>query len=359
MANVGTGFGRLQPASTRTYQPEQSATNNEIAHRLPASMEFCDEAVLTADPGGTIASWNSAAEQLFGYAPTDIVGMPVTILLPADRQDQAMSQLRRGEHIRDCRMASRRKDGTRTEISLSVTPLYDANGRMIGAGIIARAISERERSDNHLRLLLREMDHRLKNLFALAASLVSISARDAGSADELASIVQERLVALARAHSLIIPVDSGLASHGPVGLHPLLETLVEPYKNGDDGYPRVWIDGDDLQLSSEATTAIALIVHELATNAAKYGALSSSAGRITVECMASEDMLTLIWQERGGPPHECPKSEGFGSLLGRMASRQLGGGIVREWRPEGLRVTVTARRDRMMARSHPEPDFMH
>src|SRR3546814_17345786 len=100
-------------------------------------------------------------------------------------------------------------------------------------------------------------------------------------------------------------------------------------------------------LPGVAMTNISLILHERATNAAKDGALSSPSGTVTVECVAKTDRLTLTWQERGGPPSDQPGEDGFGSLLGRLASGQLGGTIEREWRPEGLRVNLTVLRDRL------------
>src|SRR3546814_5870280 len=110
----------------------------------------------------------------------------------------------------------RRKDGSLIDISLSVSPVRDANGTVIGASTIARDITERKQAEERQRLLLREMDHRMKNLFALAGSLVGMSVRDAASPQELASIVQERLSALARAHALTMPKDSAAGSNDSV-----------------------------------------------------------------------------------------------------------------------------------------------
>lgn len=328
---------------------ERRGAKDEIAQRLAAIVESSDDAILTKDLDGTVTSWNRGAEQLFGYRAAEIIGKPIMLLLPEDRQDEEapiLARLRRGERVRHYETVRRRKDGSLVEISLSVSPLRDANGRVIGASTIARDITERKQAEERQRLLLREMDHRMKNLFALAASLVGMSVRDAASPQELASIVQERLSALARAHALTMPKDSVAGNNDSVRLHVLLRTILAPYEGAGGGHDRLRIIGDDVILPGAAMTTIALILHELATNAAKYGALSSPSGTVAVECVAKKDTLALIWEERGGPRSNEPREDGFGSLLGRLASGQLGGTIEREWRPEGLRVTVTVLRDR-------------
>lgn len=329
---------------------ERRRARDEIAQRLAAIVESSDDAILAKDLDGTVTSWNRGAERLFGYRAAEIVGKSVMLLLPDDRQDDEapiLARLRRGERVRHYETVRRRKDGSLIDISLSVSPLREASGRVIGASTIARDITERKQAEERQRLLLREMDHRMKNLFALAGSLVGMSVRDAASPQELASIVQERLSALARAHALTMPKDSAAGGNDSVRLHVLLRTILAPYEGAGGGDDRLRINGDDVTLPGNAMTTIALILHELATNAAKYGALSSPSGTVTVECVAKKDTLALIWDERGGPRSDEPGEDGFGSLLGRLASGQLGGTIEREWRPEGLRVTLTVLRDRL------------
>lgn len=323
---------------------------DEIAQRLAAIVESSEDAILTKGLDGTITSWNGGAERLFGYRASEIIGKPIMLLLPEDRSDEEariLARLRRGERVRHFETVRRRKDGSLVDISLSISPLRGEHGRIVGASTIARDISERKRAEEQQRLLLSEMAHRMKNLFALAASLVGMSARDAQSPQETASIAQERLSALARAHALTIPKDPTAGIDGPVGMHTLLETLLAPYKNVGAGTDRLRIAGDDLVLGEKGLTAVALILHELATNAAKYGALSSPAGVVTVECVVEQDIVLLIWKECGGPPTGEPGEDGFGNLLGRLVSRQLGGSIDREWRDEGLHVTLTIQRDRL------------
>ena len=126
----------------------------------------------------------------------------------------------------------------------------------------------------------------------------------------------------------------------------LLETIVAPYQTGGDD-PRIRIVGGDLDLAGAAVTALALIFYELATNAAKHGALSSPSGAVTIEAIVEDDTVSLIWDERGALVEEVPKKEGFGSKLERLATGQLGGDIEREWQPDGVRIVVTIARERL------------
>src|SRR3546814_8973101 len=159
----------------------------------------------------------------------------------SDLEAPILARLRRGERVRHYETVRRRKDGSLTDISLSVSPLRDANGTVIGASTIARDITERKQAEERQRLLLREMDHRMKNLFALAGSLVGMSVSDDASPQELASIVQERLSALARAHALTMPKDSAAGSNDSVRLHVLIRTMLDHYEGAGGGEDRLGI----------------------------------------------------------------------------------------------------------------------
>lgn len=147
---------------------------HDAAEHLAAIVESSDDAILTKNLDGIVTSWNSAAERLFGYPAREIIGQSITLLLPDDRQDEEapiLARLRRGERVRHYETVRRRKDGGLVDISLSVSPLRDATGTIIGASSIARDITERKRAEEQQQLLLREMDHRIRNLFTLSASL--------------------------------------------------------------------------------------------------------------------------------------------------------------------------------------------
>jgi PAS domain S-box-containing protein len=326
---------------------------DELAQRLAAIVASSDDAIVSKNLDGVIQSWNEGAKRLFGYTAEEAIGKPVTMLIPSDRIDEEptiLARIRRGERIEHYETVRRRKDGSLIDISLTVSPVRDGEGRIIGASKIARDITERRRAQDQQRLLLREMDHRVKNLFALAQSVVALSARSAKTPRDLASDIQERLGALARAHALTISPLPGSAGQTdqPATLQALIDTIVSPYEDGSGDQPRVVVSGPDIALSKNSLTSLALLLHESATNAAKYGALSTPAGRIEIRCFEDDNAFVLQWTESGGPLIEGKAgAEGFGALITHAAAGQLGGDIVRDWKPEGLTFRLSMDRSRL------------
>jgi PAS domain S-box-containing protein len=349
--------GELTGAVNMLVDVSSRDANSRAAYRLAAIVESSDDAILAKDLDGVITDWNQGAERLFGYTPEEVIGKSVTILIPADRHDEEpaiLDRIRRGERIEHYDTIRQRKDGTLIDVSLSVSPVKNAFGTIIGASKIARDITERKRAEERQILLLREMDHRVKNLFTLSASVVTLSARSADTPQELANAVRERLGALARAHALTLPkiLDDGRRAEPATMLHALLRTIVSPYDAQEaPEAARISVDGPDIEITGTAVTSFALLLHEFTTNAAKYGALSVPTGRITVECFEEGPRFVLKWQEQGGPPVDAEAgtgSEGFGSLLARATVKgQLGGEILREWKPEGLTIRLSVTRDRL------------
>jgi two-component sensor histidine kinase len=188
-------------------------------------------------------------------------------------------------------------------------------------------------------LLSRELNHRIKNIFSVVSGLVSFSAREHRELAPLAETIRSRISALGRAHDYVRP-DDRLGSGGSVMLSKLLSDLVEPY--GDGTGTRVAIEGEDLVLNAASVTPMALVFHELATNAVKYGALSVDDGRVTVHIRREGDEVLMDWAEQGGPVIDGPAGvSGFGSQLVDMSiRRQLGGRYERHWGDNGLRVAI-------------------
>jgi len=195
------------------------------------------------------------------------------------------------------------------------------------------------------------MNHRIKNLFALAISVVSLSARSANSVEELTASARERLLALARAHELTLSRDSINAPHVemPTTLHSLIRAIVAPYESiGDADAKRFEIVGPDIAISGAAVSSLALLLNEFSTNSAKYGALSTPNGQIRIDCAEEGPAIVLTWTERNGPAVTSPdESEGFGSILTRAAAGQLGGEMSKIWKPEGLVIRLSAPRARL------------
>jgi len=342
---------------TERYKAEQRIRDSEARYRaIAAIVESSEDAVLTKDLDGVITSWNQGAQRLFGYTAEEAIGKPVTILIPRDRQDEEpaiLARVRRGERIEHYDTIRQRKDGSTVDISLTISPVRNPEGKIIGASKIARDISERRRAEERQHLLLREMDHRVKNLFALSSGVVALSARSATTAQELSSAVQERLGALAKAHALTL---QGTSQGGPrmqqsTTLHALIGTILSPYNDRTvEGKPRVAVSGPDIPIANGSVTSFALLLHEFATNAAKYGALSTCAGYISIDSFDDDARFILTWTERGGPLVERQTdSEGFGTLLARATVKgQLGGEISREWKREGLTIRLSVARDRVI-----------
>ncbi|EDP63799.1 putative sensory transduction histidine kinase [alpha proteobacterium BAL199] len=347
--------GSLSGAVNTLVDITSRKSNEEAAQRLAAIIEFSDDAILATDLEGTITNWNRGAERLFGYTTGEVVGRPVTMLLPPDRQDEEpaiLARIRRGEHIEHYETVRQPRDGSLVDISLTVSPVKNAAGTVVGMSKIARDITDRRRAQDQQRLLLSEMNHRVKNLLVLASSVVSLSARSAKSVTELASDVRERLVALARAHQLTLPRTSDLAlqAEQATTLHALIQTITSPFVLPAEGADaRVRVSGSDVPVAAGGpVTSIALLLHEFVTNAAKYGALSTPEGRVDINSSEEGDQVVLTWTESGGPAVDRgDDAEGFGGVLARATVKgQLEGTISREWRPNGLfiRLSVTRRR---------------
>lgn len=165
---------------------------DETAQRYAAIVESSDDAILAKDRNGIITNWNRGAERLFGYTADEAIGKPVLMLVPLDRHSEEatiLSRIRNGEPMDHYETIRRRKDGSLIEISLSISPIRNRHGRIVGAAKIARDITERRRAEEQQHLLIREMDHRVKNLFTLTSSIVTLSARSATTSEELAAAV--------------------------------------------------------------------------------------------------------------------------------------------------------------------------
>ncbi|MBV9572218.1 MAG: GAF domain-containing protein [Alphaproteobacteria bacterium] len=203
---------------------------------------------------------------------------------------------------------------------------------------------ERRRSEEQHLLLLRELNHRVKNLFTLTKSLVVMTARSATSPEEMSKILQGRIFALSRAHELVQPGlrESVWDMEGrDVPLRNILQDILSPHVPAAMDW-RVHVDGPEVAIRPSAITSLALVLHELATNAAKYGAFSNPDGRISVRWELSDVGLELSWQESGGPRIESvPERTGFGTVLAqRSVEMQLAGEIAYDWAPDGLCVRI-------------------
>ena len=326
----------------------------EVKLRLASIVQFCRDAIISKNLNGIIESWNAGAERIFGYTANEAIGQPVEMLIPPDRlheEPEIIGRIRRGERVDHYETVRRRKDGSLIDISLTVSPIMNAEGRVLGASKIARDITERRKAQEQNELIVREMDHRIRNLFALAGGVVTLSARSADSPKELVSIIRDRLDALARAHALTLPkrLDQSVQTEQPTTMQSLIRTILSPYQEANGRARRIVISGPDVPVSAALATSLALLLHEFATNAAKYGALSTPTGHVDIACAEASDVFSLTWTERGGPRIERePTSQGFGSQLAQATVvGRLGGEISRAWNPDGLTIRVSVARPRL------------
>lgn len=306
---------------------------------LAAIIEGSDDAIISKNLNGIIQTWNPGATRLFGYEAQEVIGKSITMLIPDDHLDEEpaiLAEIQRGMRVDHFETVRRRKDGSLADISLTISPIRSADGVIVGASKIARDITEKRLAQERQQLLMGEMRHRVKNLFALATAIVSISGRSSANMEELLATIQARLSSLARAHELTMSDLASNPGNAPtISLHALIRAILEPY----GAQERIVIAGADPVIGGKAMTHIALLLHELATNAAKYGSLSAD-GHLELKARQANGRLRLVWQETGGPEPSPRLASGFGSRLEKGLANALNATIERDWKPTGLVASI-------------------
>ena len=213
-------------------------------------------------------------------------------------------------------------------------------------GVFLDVTSRKQAEESH-ELLAGEMSHRVKNLLAIAASLTHLSSRSAENVAGMTNDLVERLTALGRAHDLVRPFPGEEGKAALFG--DLLSILLAPYDEGTAYVDRIRVAVPRMGVGEAAATTLAMVIHELATNSVKYGALSSGQGTLDVSGALDGEYLAVTWAEDGGPPITAePEMRGFGSqMIARSMARQFAGGLTYEWQPSGLVVTMRMRQDRL------------
>jgi PAS domain S-box-containing protein len=434
----------------------------QVAQQLASIVEFSDDAIVSADINGIIVSWNRGAQRLFGYSAEDVVSKPITILIPPERQDegpQILDRVRRGEHIDHYETVRQRKDGGLVDIALTVSPLKDTEGKIVGASKIARDITAHKRVERALRareaeletvisrtpfmlircspdlryrfvspayaemlgrrredvigrpivdvigeqgfktilphikkvlrgeraeyegevhyqtigkrflhgvytpdkddrgevigwigsildvterrraeaqrdLLIAEVNHRVKNTLATVISIAHQSFSEEKSFEDAQSSFNSRIRALAQSHTRLAD-----ANWSGISLETIVRDETAPYRNSSN----VNIVGPGVILNPKCAVSLGMAIHELTTNAAKYGALSAKTGSIQVswESAPADREVRITWVERGGPTVNPPQRSGFGRrLLERALASDLNGTVKLDFRKEGLRCLI-------------------
>jgi two-component sensor histidine kinase len=233
---------------------------------------------------------------------------------------------------------------------ISYSPVRDEAGKVEGVLCIVSETTERVAAQERQRLLLRETNHRLKNLFAMVDAMINLSVRSARTPQEFAQALRGRLAALLRAKELVRPGIMGTehAASERTTVGALVRTILQPYDD-DSSRERISASGPDVVVGATAVTSLALALHESATNAVKYGALSQPKGAIRIKWETQGDDFRLEWEETGGPAIVVtPDALGFGSVLTeRSIVSQLGGRIEYDWQRTGLKLRMTVPLDRL------------
>jgi PAS domain S-box-containing protein len=329
----------IHVATDITERKQVEAALGESQQRLrwlASIVESSDDAIISKNLDGIITSWNTGAERVFGYTAEEAIGQPITIVIPQDRLDEErgiLTRIRRGERIDHFETIRQRKHGSLIVVSVTVSPVKNAEGKIVCASKIARDITEQQRAQEQIATLAREAEHRSKNLLATVQATVSLSQSD--TPEGLKQAIEGRILALAKVHSLFVETRWIGAE-----LSTIARQELAPYFEKDETGVR--IDGPQVLLEPNAAQAVAVTLHELATNAAKYGALSVPNGQISLEWSHEADgRLILHWREIGGPSVTTPTHRGFGTRVVERMIRQLKGEAHFHWHADGLICEIT------------------
>lgn len=313
--------------------------NEESAQHLAAIVESSDDAIVSKTLTGIVRSWNRGAERVFGYTAEEMIGRSITTVIPPERLGEEASivdKVRKGERLDHYETIRVRKDGVRIHVSLTVSPVKDSTGRIIGASKIARDITDRKEKEERIVMLMREVNHRVKNQYAVILSMIRETGNRTGDSGEFEQQVRERIMALARSHDLLVHAEWRGAT-----VADLLLAQIKPF--GDES--AVTISGPLIVLQPNAVQYLGIAFHELATNSAKYGVFSADRGSIAIDWYVGDDgnNFYLAWTESDGPPVRLGRAHGFGKIvLERVTPLSLGGAGTLEQTPKRLVWTLRA-----------------
>ena len=317
----------------------------ERERRFLQLLDALPAAIYTTDAAGRLTYYNEAAVEMWGYRPE--LGIqswcgswklfwPDGEPLAHDACPMAMA-LKEGKPIRGLEAIAERPDGTRVPFAPYPTPLFDSQGRLVGAVNMLVDISEKKRAEQEQHMLMREVHHRVRNTLAIAQAIVGSTAKSSDTVEGFKDALIGRIAALARTHLLMS--DGARA----VAFDAMLHSELDPFDDASGG--RVVMNGPAIEIPTRYAVPLGLALHELTTNSAKHGALSALAGRVDatwrILIEADQRRLEFDWIESGGPETTKPARDGFGSqLITSVLPRQINAETEVEWRPEGLRVRV-------------------
>ena len=329
--------GKLIGAVNLLLDVTEKRSLEEDAARLAAIVLSADDAIVGKTLDGIVTSWNDGARRIFGYEPDEMIGQPILRIIPPElhpEEQEILAKLRRGERIDHYETERVAKDGHRIDISLSVSPVRDRMGKLIGAAKVARDVTQRKKAEATRLLLMGELNHRVKNTLATVQSIASQTLRSAKSPAEFVPSFLGRIQSLASAHGLLTQ-----SNWQGVEMGALIRSQLLFEEEADD---RIFCSGPDIVLQPQTALHLSLVLHELGTNARKHGALTAPQGRVVVEWSIRASPLhglNIHWSETGGPAvhGDALPSGGFGTtLIERSMSSIEGGGAQMHLNAHGI-----------------------
>jgi PAS domain S-box-containing protein len=321
--------------------------------RLAAIVDSSYDAIIGKDLNSIITDWNHAAERMFGYSAEEVIGQSILLLIPDhmhNEEAEIIGRIRRGEGVGSLETTRKRKDGSLIAVSITVSPIRNSAGEIVGASQIARDITSAKESERRIRLLMREVNHRVKNQFAVILSMVRETSKRSTDPSEFEQMIRARIMALSRSHDLLVTSEWAGAS-----LFDLVQEHLKPFGHEE----RISLSGPLLTLQSNAVQNLGMAFHELGTNSSKYGALAVDGGHVEITWKVetgpdARRRFHLLWQETSGAAGNgiaektgkekgAAERKGFGTVvLQRVAPQSLSGSSSLERSPGSLKWTLDA-----------------
>jgi PAS domain S-box-containing protein len=286
---------------------------------------------------------NDSFLKVTGYSRNEVLAKSFSSLLAAGATPESMSEVTAafsGDSDIDPEIHYRRQDGSEFWASIFVSPVRDENGAVVQHFISFVDLTKHRQEQAQSRILIDELNHRVKNTLATVQSIVWQALRKAAPPEVIRESIESRLIALSRSHDLLTR-----EKWEGVGLRELVNGALKPFEVVAGRTQHFVITGADIRLPAKTTLALGIALHELATNAVKYGAFANEKGSIAIEWKTERtpdgERLILRWNEKDGPPVAAPTHKGFGSqVIERGLAYELGGKVHVDYRPEGLVCTI-------------------
>lgn len=332
-----SGGSRLRPegGAERPWPLEDDLDAHARNALLAAIVNASKDAIVSTGLNRIVRSWNPAATAMFGFAEDEALGRPIDDLIappdgPEGRPDETGAFA--AEDPVCCEALRRRRDGALVAVEITTAPIRDHQDRTVAYAITFRDIGARRRAEQKAAALIGEVEHRSMNLLAVVQAIAHFSL--AGAPKDLLELFNDRLVALAANHSLLVAHPGA-----DIEIADLVRAQLGHFGGGSDA--RMTVSGPPLAVSARAAEALGMALHELATNAAKYGAFANARGRVDLRwrliAKGDDTLFVASWTERDGPPVVPPRKPGFGSsVIGKQLEGEFGGRVAVDFAPEGL-----------------------